>query len=288
MIYRISTLRSRLILLLMSFLFFRAEQWCLQTTLSLTMEATKMDYAPDNSLFAITSTPGNKVLIYEPFNYNLDFTYSPAATKTVQTARFSKNGIYLGVGLSDGSVDLIPGKFPFSSTANRSFTPAAGKTVSDIAFDVGNANLLVCYSNSGTFYVIHNYAGASTINSNSLTGTTGIKGCKFSQNNDVVIIDVTNKVYIFPSTLTPVTTSLTSSGGPYADVDVRYSTVTPIKVILGGTTDNKGFYLLNGASQVALTFIFTPTGPITAVCYSPDGLNFAMGNSADQYMWVFN
>lgn len=237
-------------------------------------------------MFAVTSaSPGNKVLIYEPFNYNLVYTYTPVSPKVVQTARFSKDLNYMGVGFNDGSVELLS-KQTFSSFV--SFTPEATKTVADIAFNYANNKLLVCYTNSPTFYIINNYAGTATTASKTLTLTTGIKGCKLSRNDDVVIIDVTSRVYVFPVTLGTVTTNSSSAGGPYADVDVKNSATTPIKIILGGKTDNLGYTLLNGATRVNLFFAFTQTGPITAVCYSPDNLNFAMGNSANNYMWVFD
>jgi hypothetical protein len=121
--------------------------------------------------------------------------------------------------------------------------PATTMVVADIEFDRANTNLLICYTNSLTFYVINNYAGASTTSQKTLTSTTGTgaKGCKFSENNDVVIIDNSGKVYIYPSNLVGLpTTFLSSTGGAYADVDVKNSTATPIKVILGGTTDNRG------------------------------------------------
>jgi WD40 repeat protein len=140
-------------LLLVSF----AHSWCLKTTVNLTVEVSKLDYSPNGVYIAVTSIPANRVYIYETINFFLVFTYTPSGGDDVRTARFTRDGVYLGIGFDDGKVRLVPGQPPFSNSANKTIS-TQNKDIVDIDFNYGLDKLLVCFSDDQDFYVIKNYA----------------------------------------------------------------------------------------------------------------------------------
>ena len=101
----------------------------------------------------------NTVTIYDTNNFAVQFTYIPP-TGTPTTARFTRNGNYLVVGLSNGNVNIINGKTPFSSTVNFTYTVNSGSYIVDLALNSLGNKMLVCTSSGNNFYVNFNFGSA--------------------------------------------------------------------------------------------------------------------------------
>ena len=69
------------------------------------------------------------------------------------------------MGFDNGEVFILAGRAPFSSTAINTVTTQT-KIIVDLAFNVGNTRMVVCYSDSSRFYMVSNYAvgGYTTTN----------------------------------------------------------------------------------------------------------------------------
>jgi WD40 repeat protein len=296
-------MRALAILILLLSLGQLTSSWCLKTTVNLTNEVTIIDYSPDGTLIAATSSTNNAVYIYDTTNFLLQYTYNPPGGTTVQTARFTANNTYLGVGLSNGNVLIIPGKAPFSSTAAYTITTQNNKNVADLDFNAGGTQMVVCLSNWNSFFVITNYASA-TPTSSSLSIGSGANGCKFSLNNDVAIIDNSKNAftYTIPANgnigALNFISKVTNPGGggapAYVDLDIRRTTAVPIKIILsgGGTSQQSAYYFMNTGTGTTVTasteaFINAPSNTVAGACYSPDNLEYAFA-SADTSLWVFS
>ena len=152
--------------------------WCFRTALSVPDTVTTVDFSPDNTLLAVTLSGSNVVRIYDTTNYILQQTYSPGGTP--KTARFSRNGLYLIVGFSNGSINIIPGRAPFSNTTSFNInTPRSGSNIFDLAPNSLDTKLLVCYTDT-IFVVISSYLSNSTTSVNGTVLTGGSGGCKFA------------------------------------------------------------------------------------------------------------
>lgn len=75
--------------------------WCYKGYFNIPGDATNVDISPNNAYMAVTSPTQNSVFIYDLINHNLLLTL---ATTGVVTSKFSKDGIYLGIGYSNGTV----------------------------------------------------------------------------------------------------------------------------------------------------------------------------------------
>ena len=93
--------------------------WCLKHTVTLSESVTSVDYSPDGTLIAVTEP--SKVTILNASNLFTELTYTPS-TGTANVAKFSRDGTYLGIGLSTGTVDLLPGG-PSFDNSNRQHHP---------------------------------------------------------------------------------------------------------------------------------------------------------------------
>lgn len=108
-----------------------AAPWCLKTTVNLTAAVSKVDYSPNGAYIAVT-VKDTAVYIYETINFLKVFTYTNS--DNIRTARFTKNGTFLGVGFDNGKVRLIPGTPPFSLTATYTVSTQA-QSIIDIDFN---------------------------------------------------------------------------------------------------------------------------------------------------------
>lgn len=219
-------------LLLIAVLLCTGWGWCLKTTINMTVEATKVDYNNDGTLIAVTSVPANAVYVYETINYFKVFTYTLAGNN-IRTARFSRDGVYLGVGFDDGKVRLIKGTLPMSSTALNTMTTLSS-TIVDIDFNYGNDKLLVCYSDDHSILVVKNYALTTYTTDNDDTSRNQL-GCKWSKNDDACFIDDDRYVKCYDvasdGTLNNnERTKARATDNDYRDLAVRPTTATPIKV----------------------------------------------------------
>jgi hypothetical protein len=105
----------------------------------------------------------------------LNYTLSSA---TVAAAKFTKDGVYLGVGFTNGAIHLISGRPTFNSTSMLNFT--TGKTISDIDFNKDSNKMLVCYSNAARFDIYHNYTGSGPQSTTQTPVANNIIHCAFS------------------------------------------------------------------------------------------------------------
>jgi WD40 repeat protein len=269
--------------------------WCLKTTVNLTSAVTKVAYSPDNTMIAVTSTSANNVVVYDTTNFFALFTFTPSANN-VKVARWSKDGLWLGVGHDNGRIDLVPGAAPFSNTPTYSFSPNVNKVISDLDFNWNNNKMLVCYSNDNNFFVVDNYAnnGSRAYRSKGI-GQKSLAG-RWSKNDDAVVIDDNRNALVFPIPASPTgipgqsakaTTPLTD----FTDVAVRPTTTTPIKIVAsgGGTGQKQSSYFFNSGATPALTNnapTTNPAGVVRTACYGGDALNYAVGGD-DKKLWIY-
>ena len=286
-----------LALALLGLLFTLGYPWCLKTTLNLTASVDKIDFAPDRSFIAVTSSSANRVYVYDTINYFKVFTYTPAAG-TVKVARFCRNSTILAVGRSDGQVVLLKGKPPFSNTVLDQFQPDHNvDIVIDIDFSYGGDKLLLCYSNDDDPEVIDNWGNPSTrslVREKTIADTVT---CKWSKNDDMVIATVQSRVdvYAVPATgaIGAMKTRITA-GTVFTDVAVKPTTTTPVKIVVSGGYNSgvNSSYFFNTAvgatvTPVYHTFVNPPTATVRAACYSGDGLFYAVAGD-DKKVWIFD
>jgi len=165
--------------------------WCLRTTVNLTTSVDKVDWAIDGTYLAVTSSAANTVTVYDTINYFNVLTYTPAGG-TARVARFNRNSSILAVGVSNGRVDLLSGKPPFSSTPITTFSPHNKNTV-DLGFNYADDKLLTCYSDDDKFKITDSWSLASRTTREKDIGDRQM-ACKWSKNDDVAIANDDKKV----------------------------------------------------------------------------------------------
>jgi WD40 repeat protein len=215
--------------------------WCLRTALNVTEAVSTVDFSPDNTSLAVTLPGINTVYIYETTNFLLNYTYTPTGG-SVSAARFTKNSLYLVVGFSNGSINIIPGKFPYSNAPIiPTYTPRTGFSLVDLATSSNNDKLLICYSNSSTFAVVPNFLSnpQGTVATATITGNA--LGCKFTLSDDVVIIDSAN-AFTFAAAPSLVTTckSKINNSPTFTDLAVRNASGNAKILLAGGVTSSIG------------------------------------------------
>jgi hypothetical protein len=278
---------SFLPLLILLTLLSPSSSWCYKSFFPLQGEASSVDISPDSAYMAITSIPQNIVQIYDLINYNLLFNYVPASG-TVAAARFTNDGIYLGIGLSNGIVNLISGRVAFNSSVLITFTVAG--SISDMDFNSNNNKLLVCYSNQARYDIINNYTG-NGLPLVQKTVSNNVQHCQFSANDDIGLIDTNKRIQIYRASNNAVSTSITTNAN-FKNFDIRQTTTTPIKFIAAGN-DTKGYFAFDtnpsGMTLMSLTYTSSlSNGVMTPACYSGDGLYYAFGGGGnDQRIFLY-
>ncbi len=266
--------------------------WCYKNYMVTQSEVTKMDISPDNAYMAITSVAQNNVLVYDLANYNLLLNYTVGGSN-IASAKFTNDGIYLGVGLSTGAssgfINLLSGRPPFSSTPILSFT-AAGK-IADIDFNAANTKLLVCYSNIARYDIYTSYAATLSANTN-ITVPNNIIRCKFSLNDDIGFIDTNKYLKIYKASTNTISSNVVAGSSNFKQLDIKNSSTTPIKFVAVGN-DTKTYYNTDNPVTTILTSSTSGTsslsdGQMAAVCYSGDLTEYAsVGDGNDGRVFLF-
>lgn len=269
-----------LILFLLSFLSL-GNAWCCHAAFNHSNDVAKIDYAPGNTLIATTSVVGNRVYVYDAVTYALLFTHTPSSGN-VRTARFSKDGVYLGVGMSNGSILLLPGQSPFSSTPLFTVNTTGNVQIADIAFSTGLLKMLVCYTAGTAFRIFNPYSGTPVVIS--IPTVSSQNGCKFSSNDDMVIIGANSRAYIYLTNTTAISAFVSTANNIF-DLDVRPS-ATPIKMIIA-VDNNLGYnYFVSGGALTSSIFSTAPGDNPTAACYSKDAVYYTLAGD-DTKVYIF-
>jgi hypothetical protein len=249
-----------------------------------------MDVSPDNAYLAITSAPTaagtNSVFVYDILNYKLQFTYTAAG---ITCARFSGDGLYLGVSNNNGTIFLLSGKPAFSSTPIKTYL--SGGAIVDIDFNTLSAKLLVCYS-TNRYDVYSDFLGNFT--STNISLTSGVIRCRFSANDDIGLIDTGRYVRVYKAGTNNNSTNLLGGSSVFKQFDFKPSNTTPVKFIVTGN-DTRSYYATdsNPPSLTASVFTLSGTagtgsGVMNAACYSGDGSYYAVvGGSSDAKVFLF-
>lgn len=255
-----------------------ASPWCYKTYFTLLGDASTIDVSPDSLYLAITSRTQGLSYVYDTTNFNQLLKFSPASG-TARTARFSSDGLYLGVGGSDGNVYLLSGRPPFSATpVLPTLTTGATKyQIADIDFNAGNTKIVACYTNA-TFYNIYTSYNGTAVATPQNIPNNAIK-CVFSASDDVALIDNNNRARTYSSGM-----SVSSGSSNFKDIDVRPT--TPYRVIVCGGNNN-AYLLSNSATSLPGALGFSPAAALGAACYSPDGLVYAFGGGSSSERRVF-
>ena len=286
-----------LALTILALLFVVGYPWCLKTTLNLTYSIDKIDFAPDRSFIAVTSSFANRVYVYDTINYFKVFTHTPAAG-TVKVARFSRNSTILAVGRSDGQVVLLNGKPPFSNTVLGQFQPDDNDDIIiDMDFNYGGDKLLVCFTNDNDPEVVDNWGNPSTRSVARDKTIDNAVACRWSMNDDMVIATTTSRVDVYAVPATGAISAMkTRIAGTtvFTDVAVKPTTTTPVKIVVSGGYNSgvNSSYFLNTAvgatlTPVSHTFVNPPTAIVRTACYSGDGLFYAVAGD-DKKVWIFD
>lgn len=266
--------------------------WCYKSYFTVPGESTTLDISPDSAYMAVTAVPQNAVYVYDILNNNLLLNYTPSAG-TVVTARFSRDGVYLGIAANNGAnaaITLLSGRSTFNSTTLINF-PLTSRNIADIDFNQNSTKLLACYSNGNKYEIFNNYTGVGTASTSSVTIANNIVKCRFSQNDDVGYIDTNKGTKIYRPAGTS-STSITNAAANYKNFDIRQTTATPIKFIAAGS-DTKSYYATdtNPGSMTANSYSLTSilsSGVMTSACYSGDSLFYASaGGGTDMRIFIF-
>jgi hypothetical protein len=230
--------------------------WCYKGYMPLTNEVAKIDISPDNAYMAIVSINApNRVFVYDLANYNLLLNYSVTG-HTITSAKFTNDGIFLGVGtrvVGGGSVNLLSGRPPFSSTVIRTFVGAGN--IADIDFNRLNNKLLVCYSNINRYDIYTSYSGTVLTDKN-ITVPNSIRRCKFTANDDIAFIDDNEYFKIYRASSNTVSTNVQGANNDFKQLDIKNSTTGATKFLVVGN-DTKIFY--NNDPTTNLNFVSTST-----------------------------
>lgn len=230
---------------------------------------------------AITTTSPNRVYVYDLYNYNRLMEYNPSPS-TPTTARFSIDGNYLAVVLSNKSIVFLSGGPTFNQTIKYIINTA--NTINDINFSPNGNKLLVCYT-SNSYDVYSNYLNASS-NTNTATSAQ-VKKCKFTKNDSVAYIDAANGLKIIGSA-GAVTTNC--AGATYTIFDVKM-TAGAIKFIAGGSNANS--YYGSDPTTTVTANSYSPlsvpgSGVSGVACYAGDGLYYTFASTGnDKKVYIF-
>ena len=271
-----------------------ATPWCIRTALNVTDAVSTVDFSLDNSSLAITVPGINTVYIYDTTNFMLQHTYIPTGGP-VRAARFTKNSLYLVVGLLSGQINIIPGKSPYSNaTIIPSYTPRTGFTLANLDTSSNNDKLLLCYSNSPIFAVVPSFLSNPQGTVVTANITANAVDCKFMNGDEIALIDSTN-AFTFSTALACKSKINTNASFPaFSDIAVRNASGNA-KILIAGTTSttNGAQFFANTATgcntvtPILVPFINPPITGASAACYSADGSAYALASS-DFKMWIFN
>jgi hypothetical protein len=145
-----------------------------------TNEVTSIDYINDNTLYATASVPAgasSKINIYDALTNNPIGSIS-VSSKTPKVVKFTPDGLYIGVGFTDGTVNLYSSAPPFPISA---YTYSFSSTLNDIHFNKLSTKLIVCYSNG--YKIVTGYATATPSTSGYNNMASSLSKCRFSDND---------------------------------------------------------------------------------------------------------
>jgi WD40 repeat protein len=216
--------------LLVNLLLVGVNAWCYDSEITQFSSATEIDFSPDNLTFLAVDSTNNLVNFWRIDTKALVHSYP--ATNTPKSAKFSKDGNYIGVGLQNGTIIILTAStYAVSSTLNN---PLGGGVV-EIDFSWNGNNLIGCASNTIKFM---SYSGAVawTIN-----GFSNIYSCKLNKADGVGVAFNNELQWFLYGANSPTASDQNNGGGnpQYFEVDFSMETGSTAMRLLSGSRDNK-------------------------------------------------
>lgn len=221
----------------------------------------------------ITAGDSRNMIVWNFTSLSPLFTLT--CTSNVQSAKFSKNGMYIAVGQASSTVNIIQVS-TFTSVKNIS---TGLSSVKEVDFSWDNTRLLVCGSNGINVYNVGGTWSNAGSNSN---GGTAFTSCKFQKNNNYFGGDNSGKNTMYTADTNAVYWSNTQSG-PSMSVDFDMVNQSLIVANSGG---GKCLYIYpstrwpaTGTTQTLnLTLPFSNT--VNSVAFAKEGSIYAVGFSS--------
>lgn len=259
--------------------------WCLDSEVSQLNTASSVDFAPDNQVFLATDSTANMVNFWRIDTKELIYTYTNANTPV--SAKFSKLGNVVGVGLSNGDVVILNYNGLSGYTANTTLTNPANGAVVEIDFSWITANSMIVCSNSKIRFI--NYV--TNANPWTINGNGTLFSCKLNKADGVGYSygrAAAWNVYNSGSTAASNTVNGNSNGNTFFEVDFSMDTGTSMKLVSGNVDGN--YYSLPNGCNNCNTNPFSVSNDGFAVCYSKDNNFFAGGETGGSSckLYIYN
>ena len=190
--------------------------WCKDTTFKTNKPINYMVVSPSGRYLAVAHND-NVVRFYQGLNYILLGSYNVGYS--INTMRFSNNGLYLAIGGSSSLVTILNAYEPF--TLNRTMGAFNGITATSVVgvdFSSDSTKFIACGSATGggkmSMYTVDPLlAWSPSANSpvSMVPASNAAIDCRFSPFDGKIAIIISNKITIYDPTLTTASSTLTSS-----------------------------------------------------------------------------
>lgn len=104
-VHSMNSFRSELFLLIFALLITTSSSWCFDTQVTQFKSAEEIDFSPNNIHFLSVDRSNSAVNIWRIDTKSIVFTYY--TTSPPKTAKFSKDGIYIGIGMVSGNITIL-------------------------------------------------------------------------------------------------------------------------------------------------------------------------------------
>lgn len=102
-------------LLVVSLMVAGVDSWCFDTVITQFNSAAEIDFSFDNNTFLAVDSGNKLVNFWRMDTKELVFTY-PTAPQTPTSAKFSKDGNYIGIGESNGDIIILYANYSYYLT----------------------------------------------------------------------------------------------------------------------------------------------------------------------------
>jgi hypothetical protein len=232
--------------------------WCYDSTLTQFGSASEIDFSFDNVTFLATD-PSNKLVNFWRIDTK-ELLYTYVAPSTTNSAKFSKDGSVIGIGMQNGDVILLNAN---TYTLNNTLSNPVGAVV-EIDFSWLTNSLIVCSSNS-IKYISYTGSVVWTINPGS-----SLTSCKLNKADGVGYANWRTITWNpFNSSAAAATDTKSGGGNNYVDVDFSMETGATAMRLIGGNQNGNIYYVVNtNTASSTMSAVSVNNNP--SVCYSKD------------------
>lgn len=255
--------------------------WCFDSQVAQFNSASEIDFSIDNVTFISVDSTNSLVNFWRVDTKALIYSYStPSQPKT---AKFSKDGKNIGIGMNNGDIIIfnVTTYAVFSTISN----PLGGAVV-ELDFSWNTNSLLAC-STSKLMFMSYSGAVTWTISGG---GIGSVYSCKLNKADGAGFSFNSNEIAWYQYNTNTILGSDKNTGGgnQYYEVDFSMETAATGMRLMAGNQDNNVYWVSNGITGSSVgTKLIRASNWANTVCQSKDN-NFVASGDKSGKLYIAN